>query len=47
MCSYIDNNDCYVESMCVCMLSVLLLFISLVLPAANMEGGLVEYLYLI
>lgn len=41
MCSYIDDNDCYVESMCVCMLSVLL-FISLVLPAANMEGGLVD-----
>ena len=28
-----------IESMCVCMLSVLLLFISLVLPAANMGGG--------
>lgn len=38
MCS-IDDDDCYVESMCVCMLSVLL-FISLVLPAANMVGGL-------
>ena len=32
-----------IESMCVCMLSVLLLFISLVLPAANMGGGLVDY----
>ena len=42
MCSYIDDNDCYVESMCVYMISVLFYLMSLVLPAANMEGGLVD-----
>ena len=42
LCVPIDDNDCYVERVCVYMISVLFYLMSLVLPAANMEGGLVD-----